>query len=79
MLGVARVRKLIGAVRASCGDRQLAKIFDENLQMLDKCNQVCIDRLQSASRLWILRRGSAIDDHFSPDAESEQMGSLRLE
>jgi len=79
VLSVSSIRKLIGAVRASCGDRQLAKIFDENLQMLDKCNQVCIDRLQSASRLWILRRGAAIDDHFSPDAGSDEMGSLKLE
>jgi len=79
VLDVARIRKLVAAVRASCRDRQLAKIFNENFQALDKCNQVCIDRLQSASRLWILRRGAAIDDYFSPDAESEEMGSQKLQ
>lgn len=78
-LDVARIRKLVAAVRASCRDRQLAKIFNENFQALDKCSQVCIDRLQSASRLWIVRRGAAIDDYFSPDAETEEMGTLRLE
>ena len=78
-MNAARVRKLVAAARASCGDRQLARIFNENFEMLNKCNQVCIDRLQSASRAWILSRGAAIDDHFSPDAESEEMGHQRLE
>jgi hypothetical protein len=72
------VRKLVAAVRASCGDRQLARIFNENFEMLNKCNQVCIDRLQSASRAWILQRGSDIDDHFST-AESEELGSRKLQ
>jgi hypothetical protein len=45
---------------------------------LNKCNQVCIDRLQSASRAWILQRGADIDDHFST-AESEELGSRKLQ